>query len=155
MITIIKSWQSPDWGLAPNRKIKQKGQEATKESWTLRAQEKNKNIQYEGATPLTDGAYFSIASCIITIKWTWVWRVGGGLLTILAVSLSVDWCYFFLLLFCSFPASPSSCRWMSWVVPPPQCGCSLLTQEAIAPALVEETTSPAERSQGQSFPWPR
>ena len=51
------------------------------------------------------------------------------------------------------PSSSLHCRWMSWVVPPPQRGCSLLTPEllllgAFAAVLVEETQVLPEEKPG-------
>lgn len=42
MITIIKSWQSPDWGMAPNRKISRRGKRLQRrvEPWELRKKTK-------------------------------------------------------------------------------------------------------------------
>ena len=125
------------------------------ESWRLREKTRNA-IQFEGSTLLKDEALFLHCFLYYFYSVSLVWRAGGGLLTALAVSPSVDSCYFFLLLFHSFPVAPSTAgEWAEWFHPrsaaAPSSHLSYCSWEHLLQFWWSKHKSCQKRSPGQSF----
>ena len=125
------------------------------ESWKLREKTRNA-IRFEGSTLLKDGALFLHCFLYYFYSVSLVWRAGGGLLTALAVSPSVDSCYFLLLLFHSFPAAPSTAgEWAEWFHPrsaaAPSSHPSSCSWEHLQQFWWRKHKSCRKRSLGKSF----